>query len=69
MGIMAQKKGVHSITVVDVLQTKKKCATFSVSINIHPSIDQHLHYIEDLYYKGPTTNHQYLTHTYCFKVY
>jgi len=67
-GMVAQKKGVYILVVLDVYQAMIKCDKLSVTILMNDA-DNHLHYLKDIYYGGGTIDPLDLTHSYCFKVY
>ena len=67
-GIVAKKKGIYFLAVIDIYQATKNCDKFSVSI-LMDNEDNHLHYMRDTYYGGYPINLIDSTHSYCFKVY
>lgn len=72
-GIVAQKRGTYVITIIDVYRIEKKCAKASVTIPIISTVNQHLYFLDSLYFPGsryePAIPNYELTHDYCFKVY
>ena len=66
--IVAQKKGVYFLNIIDIYQAEKKCDKISVVIMMN-NADNHLHYLKDIYYGGGPINPLDSTHSYCFKVY
>jgi len=68
LGIVAQKKGIYFLNIIDIYQAEKKCDKISVVI-ITNNEDNHLHYLREIYYGGGQINPLDSTHTYCFKVY
>lgn len=68
VGIIAQKKGIYCLTIIDIYQAKKNCDKISVGI-ITNNMDNHLHYLKDIYYGGGPIYSIDSTHSYCFKVY
>ncbi len=72
-GIVAQKKGIYVITILDIYQITKNCTKASVKIPLSSSINQHLYFLDSIYYPGsryePAIPEIELTHDYCFKVY
>ena len=67
-GIIAQKKGIYLLDILDIYQGMIKCDKFSVAITMN-DVDNHLHYLRDIYYGGGTIDLIDSTHSYCFKVY
>ena len=67
-GLIAQKKGVYILSIIDIYQAQKNCDKASVIITIDET-DSHLHYLRDIYYGGGPINPIDSTHSYCFKVY
>jgi hypothetical protein len=67
-GIIARKKGIYLLSIIDIYQGMKKCDKFSVTITMNDT-DNHLHYLKDIYYGSGTIDPLTLTHSYCFKVY
>ena len=67
-GIIAQKKGIYALIMLDVNDGMKKCDKFSVTTFMN-NADNHLHYLKDLYYGGAPIDALTATHCYCFKVY
>jgi hypothetical protein len=67
-GLVAQKKGVYFLSIIDIYQAQKNCDKASVVITMNGA-DNHLHYLRDIYYGGGPINPIDSTHTYCFKVY
>jgi hypothetical protein len=67
------KKGVYCITILDIYQAMKNCTKASVTIPIIGTVNQHLYFLESLYFPGsryePAIPNYELTHDYCFKVY
>ena len=68
VGIIAQKKGIYCLTIIDIYQAMKNCDKISVDI-ITNNMDNHLHYLKDIYYGGGPIYSIDSTHSYCFKVY
>lgn len=72
-GIVAQKKGVYCLTIIDIYQAMKNCTKASVAIPISSTINQHLNYLDSVYFPGsiyePSIPIYELTHDYCFQVY
>ena len=68
VGIVALKKGIYFLVVVDIYQAMKNCDKISVVITMHNG-DNHLHYLKDIYYGGGPIAPIDSTHGYCFKVY
>jgi len=72
-GMVAQKRGVYYITILDIYQLMKNCTKASVTIPIANGINQHLNYLDSVYFPGsryePSIPTFELTHDYCFKVY
>ena|ERR1017187_6612432 len=71
--MVAQKKGVYCITILDMYELIKKCTTASVTIPISSTVNQHLNYLDSVYFPGsiyePSIPIFELTHDYCFTVY
>ena len=67
-GIIALKKGIYCLTIIDIYQAMKNCDKISVDI-VTNNMDNHLHYLKDIYYGGGTIDPIDSTHSYCFKVY
>jgi hypothetical protein len=67
-GIIAQKKGIYCLTIIDIYQAMKNCNKISVVVEMK-NTDSHLHYLRDIYYGGGNIDQVDLTHSYCFKVY
>ncbi len=68
LAIIPKKRGIYGISILDLYQGMKNCDKFSVSIMMS-DMDNHLHYLKDIYYGGGPINPLDSTHTYCFKVY
>lgn len=68
VGIIAQKKGIYCLTIIDIYQAMKNCDKVSVTI-VTNNNDNHLHYLRDIFYGGGAIDPVDLTHSYCFKVY
>lgn len=72
-GIVALKKGIYYITILDIYQVMKNCTKASVAIPISSGINQHLNYLDSVYFPGsiyePSIPNFEITHDYCFKVY
>jgi hypothetical protein len=72
MNIIAQKKGIYILTILDIFQAKKKCIDAKIAIQVTNS-DPHLQYLEDVFHPGspyePSIPEIDKTHCYCFKVY
>lgn len=66
--MVAQKKGVYFLSIIDIYQAQKKCDKVSVEIAMN-NADNHLHYLKDIYYGGGPISQLDSIHTYCFKVY
>jgi hypothetical protein len=71
--IVAQKRGVYCITILDIGFAMKKCIQASITIPMANSLNQHLNYLDSIYFPGsryePSIPGYELTHDYCFKVY
>ena len=71
-GIVAKKKGIYCITIIDIYQAEKKCTSASITIPISDTINKHLYFLNAVYFPGsryePTIPNSELTHDYCFKV-
>ena len=67
-GMIAKKKGIYLLSIIDIYQAEKKCANISVTV-LQSSIDSHLHYLQDIYYGGQPIAQIDRDHAYCFKVY
>lgn len=67
VGIIAKKKGIYALAIIDIPQAMKKCDRISIEI-VMKNADNHLHYLKDIYYGGVTIGRIDSTHTYCFKV-
>lgn len=67
-GIVAKKIGIYYFSIIDIYQGMKKCDKFSVVIAMN-DLDNHLHYLQDIYYGGGPIDQMTATHSYCFKVY
>ena len=71
-GIVAQKKGIYVITIIDMYQIEKSCIKASLTIPITDSIDKHLYFLNEIYFPGSRYEQGIpgyeLTHDYCFKV-
>ncbi len=72
-GIIAQKRGIYCITILDLYQVMKNCTKASVTIPINSTINQHLNFLDSVYFAGSryenTIPDYELTHDYCFEVY
>ncbi len=68
VAMVAKKKGVYCLSIIDIYQAEKKCDKISV-ITVMSNPDNHLHYLQDIYYGGGLISSIDLTHSYCFKVY
>lgn len=68
IGLIAQKKGIYVLIILDISQAMIKCDKLSVAILMN-NMDNHLHYLKDIYYGGGAINPLDSTHDYCFKVY
>jgi hypothetical protein len=68
VGIVALKKGIYFLFIVDIYQAMKNCDKISVAITMHNG-DSHLHYLKDIYYGGGPIAPLDSTHGYCFRVY
>ena len=68
LGIIAQKKGIYYLAVIDIYQAEKKCLYASVEILMN-NANSNLHYLKDIYYGGGAISPYDSTHAYCFKVY
>ena len=66
--MVALKKGVYYLAIVDIYQAMKNCDRVSVAITMNNK-DGHLHYLKDIYYGGGMIDQIDSTHSYCFKVY
>ena len=73
VGLVAQKKGVYCIQIIDIYQAMKNCTKASVTLPISNLINQHLNYLDSVYFPGsryePSISSFDLTHDYCFTVY
>jgi hypothetical protein len=71
--MVAQKKGVYFITTLDIPDSIKNCMNAYLITAIASNIDQHLNYLDSVYFPGsiyePTIPIFDLTHDYCFTVY
>jgi hypothetical protein len=71
--IVALKKGVYCITILDIEFAHKNCLTANITIPITSSTNQHLYFLDSVYFPGsryePSIPPIELTHDYCFKVY
>ena len=68
VGVVALKRGIYFLFIVDIYQAMKRCDKISVAITMHDG-DNHLHYLKDIYYGGGRIAPIDSTHGYCFKVY
>ncbi len=71
LGIVPKQKGIYSISLADATNTihrSSKCEKANISVE-YQAIDQHLHYLQDLYYKGAPIAQIDKTHVYCFQVF
>jgi hypothetical protein len=68
LGIIARKKGIYCLAIVDIYQAMKDCDKVSVTIGM-TNPDSHIHYLKDIYYGGNEVPPIDSTHSYCFKVY
>lgn len=72
-GIVAQKRGVFCITILDIDFARKNCIEASITIPINDTVNQHLYFLDSVYFPGsryePAIPNYELTHDYCFKVY
>jgi hypothetical protein len=66
-GIIARKKGIYFLGIIDIYQGMKKCDKFSVVITMNDA-DNHLYYLKDIYYGGGPISPLDSTRVYCFKV-
>ncbi len=66
--MIAQKKGIYVFTIIDIFRAQKLCSVASIGIIVSDS-DNHLHYLQDIYYGGSAIDPIDQTHSYCFKVY
>jgi hypothetical protein len=71
--LVAQKKGVYCIQIIDIYQAMKNCTKASVTLPIGNLVNQHLNYLDSVYFPGsryePSISSFDLTHDYCFTVY
>lgn len=67
--IVPNKKGIFGISIADMPDVVADCARSSISLKFSSNINNHLHYLKDIYYGGGQINALDSTHTYCFKVY
>ncbi len=70
--MVALKRGIYTIAMIDVQNSKKNCSTAYINVPIR-NADKHQQYLQAVYYPGspfgdtiPTIER---THSYCFKVY
>jgi hypothetical protein len=62
------KKGVYCIVIPDVYQAEKNCDKASLAIYMN-NLDNHLHYLQEIYYGGEPIDSLSERNSYCFKVY
>jgi hypothetical protein len=67
-GMVAKKKGIYVLIILDIYQAMIDCDKLSVTILMN-NIDEHLHYLQDIYFGGQPIDALDATHSYCFKVY
>jgi hypothetical protein len=68
VGIIAQKKSIYCLAIIDIPQAMKNCDRISVTIMMNKA-EGHLHYLKDIYYGGAAIGPIDSTHSYCVKVY
>ena len=68
MGLIPLKKGIYSFSIIDIFSAKINCIDASIDI-VFTNTDQHLHYLQNIYYGGGQVADIDRTHSYCFKVY
>jgi hypothetical protein len=69
IGMIAQKKGIYGIAIIDIFQAEKKCLDIAVGITLDKNIDQHFYLVQNLYNDGRPIEPIDQTHSYWFKVY
>lgn len=71
-GLIALKKGIYAISMVDIQNSKKKCSDAYIMVTLS-NADKHQHYLNLIYYPGSPYGDSVpaieQTHVYCFKVY
>ncbi len=67
--IVPQKKGIYALSIADMPDVVRKCDRSVISMKFSPNINNHLHYLKDIYYGGGAVDPLDSTHSYCFKVY
>ncbi|MEO6963392.1 MAG: hypothetical protein ABIY90_15580 [Puia sp.] len=68
MNILPLKRGIYCLVVLGVFAAKKDCVKSSISIRFN-NVDNHWHYLRDIYYGGTSINANDSLMSYCFKVY
>ncbi|MBS1573940.1 MAG: hypothetical protein JST09_01450 [Bacteroidetes bacterium] len=66
-GMIAKRKGIYSVNLIDIYQARKQCSVASIKIGRN-NVEGNLHYLKDIYYGGATIN-SIDSSSYCFKVY
>ncbi len=70
-GLVALKKGIYVVTVIDIENSRKNCSDAYITLTLS-NINKHQHYLETIFYPGsPWGDNIPLieqTHSYCFKV-
>jgi hypothetical protein len=71
-GIVAQKKGIYSLTTVDIENSRKDCSDAYISLRL-TNANTHQCYLNSIYFPGSPWGDVIppivQTHSYCFKVY
>lgn len=68
LALVPKKKGIYALIIIDIYQAMIRCDKLSVAI-LMSNMDNHLHYLADIYFGGQPVDPLDLTHDYCFKVY
>ncbi len=70
--IIALKKGIYAVTIIDIENSYKKCANAYISLSLL-NINTHQNYLKTIYYPGSPFGNDIpsveKSHAYCFKVY
>lgn len=67
-GMIPIKKGIYCLILIDIYQAQKRCTYASIEI-ARTNGDDHLHYLQDIYYNGGPVDPVSQARAFCFKVY
>ena len=67
MAFVPLKRGVYCFTLIDILNASKNCITAQIATPFQ-NIDQHLYFLQNIYYGVNPIDPKVKTNSYCFKV-